>query len=82
MPDESPWTPDDTFGARLALIRQRMGWNMTEAAQACGTTDQSWRNWETGEAKPRAMDDAVAAIAKATGCNPVWLMFGNEAVAS
>lgn len=79
---ESPWTPDDTFGARLALIRNRMGWNMSEAATHCGTTDQSWRNWETGEAKPRAMDDIVAAIAKASGCDPVWLMFGHEQAAS
>jgi hypothetical protein len=26
------WVPVDTFGARLALIRQRMQWNVKEAA--------------------------------------------------
>ena len=79
---ESPWTPEDTFGSRLALVRNRLGWNMTEAAEHCGTSDQSWRNWEIEGAKPRAMDEVVANIAKATGCDPIWLMFGTEAAAS
>lgn len=79
---DSPWTPADTFASRLALVRNRMGWNVLEAATACEVSDQTWHNWESGTSKPRAMDDVVAAIAKATGCDPIWLMFGNEAAAS
>ncbi len=80
MPE--PWVPEDTFASRLALVRNRMGWNVLEAATACGCNDQSWRNWEAGDIKPRAMDDIIRSIAKATGCDPVWLMFGTEQAAS
>lgn len=75
------WTPEDTFPARLALVRQRMGWNVQRAADECALDDQSWRNWERGT-KPRELDEVVRKIASATGCDPVWLMFGDEAVAS
>lgn len=38
------WRADDsTFGARLALVRQRMGWgNVKEAALACGRAGSDW----------------------------------------
>ena len=36
-----PWIPEDTFGSRLALVRQHMGWNMAEAARACDVDPQS-----------------------------------------
>ena len=47
-PTEQGWVADDSeFGARLALIRQRMAWgNVKEAALACGLPVESWRNWE------------------------------------
>lgn len=82
MSDTAPWVPDDTFAARLALVRNRMGWNVLEAATACEVSDQSWHNWESGGSKPRAMDEVIGRIAKATGCDPVWLMFGTEQAAS
>lgn len=76
------WVPEDTFASRLALVRNRMGWNVLEAATACEVSDQSWHDWEADKYKPRAMDEVIGRIAKASGCDPVWLMFGNEAVAS
>lgn len=78
-PDPEPWVPEDTFGSRLALIRNRLGWNVSEAARACSTTDQSWHNWEAG-GNPRSYQQVCERIAKASGCNIVWLMLGEQAV--
>lgn len=69
------WIPTDSFGARLALIRQAKGWNVKEAAEACGLNDQSWRNWEAGGGVQK-MDRVALKIAEATGCNYVWLLAG------
>lgn len=66
----------DTFGARLAVVRQSLGgWNVKRAADLCGVDDQSWRNWEQGS-KPRDMEATCRQIAKATGFNYEWLMIG------
>lgn len=70
------WVPEDTFGSRLALVRQRMGWNVTEAAEACGLSDESWRQWERGR-KPRDYEAVVTKIAVKTGCSRAWLTFGS-----
>ena len=72
---EEEWVPVDTFGARLALIRQAKGWNVKEAADACGLNDQSWRNWEAGGGVQK-MDRVARKIAEATGVNYVWLLAG------
>lgn len=70
------WVPDDkSFGARLALVRQRMGWNAKEAAIACGLPAQSWRNWESGMAC-RDQELAARKIAARTGCDYLWLFAG------
>lgn len=76
------WIPEDTFASRLALVRQHKSWNVAEAARECEVDPQAWRNWEAQLNKPRAMDDVVEKIAVASGCDPRWLMFGNEAIAS
>lgn len=76
LPDE-PWVPEDTFGSRLARIRQRIGWNVKEAADHCGITDQTWRNWEDG-GMPRDFPATCAKIADRTGCNLKWLMLGDQ----
>lgn len=71
-----PWTANDaTFGARLALIRQRMGWgNLKEAAVACGMPVESWRAWERDNVLPRRYLETCAQIATATGCDYGWLV--------
>lgn len=69
------WVPQDTFGARLALVRQARRWNISEAAEACGLIGESWRNWEHGR-PPRSMNEVVVAISEATGCDREWLMWG------
>ena len=59
------WTADDrTFGARLALVRQHMGWgNVKEAALACGLPPETWRTWERDNVKPRNYEEVCVKIA-------------------
>ena len=75
------WVPRDTFAARLALVRQRMGgWNVKRTADLCGIDDQSWRNWEAGKGRPRDYESVCAKIADATGCDLRWLMAGGPLI--
>lgn len=67
--------PELTFPARLALVRNRMGWNGKEAALACGLPPQSWRNWESGK-RPHDYEQVCRAIAARTGCSLMWLLTG------
>ena len=72
------WIADDsTFGARLALVRQRMGWtNVKEAATACGLPAENWRRWERGETEPRRIVTIAMTIATRAGCDYLWLVHG------
>lgn len=71
------WVPDDsTFGARLALIRQRFGWNITEAARECGMHAESWRLWEQAGREPRRLVTICMAIASRTSVDFDWLLRG------
>lgn len=65
----------DTFGARLALIRQEQGWNIARAARECGLDGESWRLWEQGREPARRIDIA-RAIAARTGIDYLWLVHG------
>jgi hypothetical protein len=75
-PGITPWIPtDETFGARLALIRQRVGWgNVTAAAVACDITVSSWRAWERDNVLPKAYLSTCQRIAEVTGCDLAWLV--------
>ncbi|GAB2906745.1 hypothetical protein GCM10027047_01200 [Rhodococcus aerolatus] len=74
---EGRWVPTtETFGARLALVRHRMGWNAKEAALACGISQGSWREWELKGRLPRGFAATAAAIAERTGVDDYWLMTG------
>jgi hypothetical protein len=77
-PQSEPWTPTtDTFGARLALVRQRMSWgNVKEAADACGLPAENWRRWERDGIEPRRLTTIAMAIATRTGCDYLWLVHG------
>lgn len=70
------WVPDtSTFGARLALLRWKMGWNIREAERKCGISQNNWSGWEQGKA-PRKIVEVVSRIHWATGVNRDWLLFG------
>lgn len=75
---EAPWTAtDSSFGARLALIRQRQGWgNVKEAAEACGVAPASWRSYERDGVMPHGSRyfDLCARIATVVGCDYGWLV--------
>lgn len=76
------WIPDDqTFGARLALIRQAQGWgNVKEAARACGIPTETWRSWEsrTDASLPRKAVERVRQIVGVTGVDLDWLLLGRR----
>lgn len=74
------WVADaSTFGARLALIRQRMGWgNVEKAAKACGISTETWRSWERDNREPHRMQTIARQIATATGCDYLWLLIGPD----
>lgn len=76
--EQQAWTPDDSsFGARLALVRQRMGWgNVKEAATQCGVPVESWRRWERDGILPSRLVTICVAIATRTGCDLDWLLRG------
>lgn len=77
---EVDWIPDaDTFGARLILVRQRMGWgNVKQAAEECRLPVQSWRTWERDGVTPRRHVDVARVIARRTGCSFGWLLTGSS----
>lgn len=71
--------PLDTFGARLAIVRQYLGgWNVTRAANACGIDDQTWRNWEAGRNPPRDYPRICQIISDSLGIDYTWLMVGGS----
>jgi transcriptional regulator with XRE-family HTH domain len=73
------WVPDlSTLGARLALVRQAMGWNIAEAATACGVPVASWRNWENRGKEPRGLINVAMKIAGVTGIDYRWLALGPD----
>lgn len=70
---------DDTFGARLAMIRQHKGWgNVKEAALACGIPVQSWRTWERDGKQPRYYPYVCQQIAERSGADFSWLLDGRR----
>lgn len=78
------WVPDlSSFGARLALVRQAMGWgNVKQAAQLCGIPVETWRTWERDGMTPRAYINACMKIAGVTGVDLNWLAVGPQPAAT
>jgi hypothetical protein len=69
--------PADTFGGRLALMRADAGGlNVTRAAERCGLSDESWRNWEAGRAKPRDYLAVCRAVSEGLGYDVTWIAVG------
>lgn len=49
------WVPDDSFAARLVLIRKQLGLSQEEAATRCGLKPSTWFSWENDAARPRIL---------------------------
>jgi transcriptional regulator with XRE-family HTH domain len=75
---DTDWVPEDTWGARLALVRQHMGWNYEQAGKACDIEPETWRQWEKRGRSPRKIHEIARRIASVSGANYVWLMAGGE----
>ena len=72
--------PLETFGTRLAIVRQYLGgWNVARAARACGIDAQTWRNWEAGR-YPNNQEAVCRRISEALTIDYGWLMAGSEVV--
>lgn len=73
---QTNWIPrTDSFGARLALVRWRMGWNVAEAERECGLTQNTWAGYEGGR-EPRRYVEIVNRIVLRTSVDKMWLMTG------
>jgi hypothetical protein len=71
--------PGTTFGARLALVRQHLGWgNVKQAALTCGLPPESWRTWERDGVVPRQIVTVAKQISTASGCDYLWLLLGPD----
>lgn len=75
-PKTEPWTPEITFGDRLVIIRRHIGTNVETLAANCGLKASTWYSWENGS-RPQDLPRVVAAIARSTGVDRDWLMWGN-----
>jgi hypothetical protein len=74
--------PTDTFGARLAVMRQAKGaWNIKRAAEFCGIDDGAWRNWESGRSLPRDYLRICHVIADRLGFEFEWVALGGPLAA-
>lgn len=74
---DTGWIPSTkTLGARLALVRWRMGWNLSEAAEACGISESNWRSWEVDGRNPRDLNAMAQSIAERSGVRKYWLIDG------
>ena len=77
-PAHNNWVPGtQNFAVRLVLVRHEMGWNLKEAALACGVAAASWREWELSGRRPRDYEGVCKQIAARTQCDLIWLMAGN-----
>lgn len=75
------WIPEtDTFGTRLVALRRHLGLDQIEAAELFGVKHPTLSTWERDISKPRHMSMVVDHIARVTGCDPVWLSWGQSAV--
>ncbi len=70
--------PAETFGGRLALVRQHFGWNVKEAAVRCRVPVETWRGWERDHTQPRRYLEVCRTIAQATGASYDWLLDGRR----
>ncbi|MGF2654833.1 helix-turn-helix domain-containing protein [Serratia marcescens] len=64
-----------TIGSRIREIRKSRGITQKQLGEALGVTQQSVFSWESGIASPAC--DKLIPLAKALGCDPLWLISGN-----
>lgn len=59
------------------MVRQKKGWNLAEAAEACGIPEATWREWELNGRTPRNISEIAIQISDhADGVDDYWLSTG------
>jgi len=76
------WIPEpdpETWGDRIRRVRKKLGITQKELANVSGIPEGSLATYETS---PKTVGDAARsmAISEATGCDVVWLCFGDQPV--
>lgn len=71
-----PWIPENSFGARLRMVRRELGLSVEDVADVCGLSASTWSYWERG-GHPQKMNETVDKITQATGVDRDWLMWGS-----
>lgn len=77
--EEEAWVPYDTFGARMALVRNHFKLSISEMAFKCGISKQDWNRWERGQ-HPRDERAVARKIVESTGCDYRWLREGGPMI--
>ena len=73
------WRPVDSIATRVKLVRDRLGVSQREFALLTGLTYGEVQSLENGAAARHEVDK-VAKIAKATGVDREWLLWGGPLV--
>lgn len=69
--------PRDSFALRLISLRHELDLSQEQVADLCGVKRPTWATWENGSI-PRNMAEQAQKIARATGYDRDWLLYGHE----
>ncbi len=75
MNKSTNWVPTNTFGMRVHQLRHACGLSAAELGEITGNAETTVLNWEKGSA-PKNQAEIVDKIARATGVDRNWLMWG------
>jgi len=64
----------DTLGGRIGRAREAMGYDMIEAAEKIGVTQETYDNWENDRDEPRA--NKITIMAGVLSVSASWLLYG------
>ena len=75
------WQPVLEFPARLRMVRKDYGRRIGNSkitqqafAVVIDANPNTYKQWEAGHSKPQDLEGFAKRVAKATGCDPAWLL--------
>jgi transcriptional regulator with XRE-family HTH domain len=68
-------TPEESFGMRLRIARERRGRSTTEIARLLGVSERTLKRWEADKATPRS--NRMHVIAGTLNVHMRWLISGD-----
>lgn len=78
--DQPGWIPVDDFPWRLGLVLVQLKWNAAQLDRECDLGKNNTQRWMDG-ARPRDYENVCFKIARRTGCDLRWLMYGGQLTA-